>query len=293
MSTAINAQALTKKFGSKLAINNLSMSVETGKVYGFLGPNGAGKTTFIRCLMDFIRPTSGSLTVLGNDPVDSLANRTRIGYLSADEALYGKWTGGQHIEFVSAARSMTSDAGLALAGDFELDVTVRANELSSGNKQKLSLVLAVMHQPDLLILDEPTRGLDPMLQQEVYDLIKDFKARGSTVFMSSHNLAEVDKVCNQIGVIRSGQLVADETIESIKGKQIHKITVVFAKAFKGAGALRSNSNVRLNEVSSNRLSIEVSGDLYPILKLITSQKVIDLEVTHASLDEIFMRYYHD
>lgn len=285
----ITLQNLTKKFGNKTAVDDVSLAIKPGEVYGFLGPNGAGKTTTIRLIMDFIRPTSGRVKVFGQDNKRGISTRmNKIGYLSADSTLYAHWTANQHFDFVSKIRGGRIRAH-ELAKQFELDPDTKFHRLSSGNKQKLALILALMHRPKLLVLDEPTRGLDPLLQQEIYTILRDFKKGGGAVFMSSHNLAEVEHACDRVGIIREGKLVASETMQGIRKMHVHEVRILFfdgyvRKYFEGP-------NVEIKKAGRQELIVHVRSDLNDFLRQVTRFKVRDIEITHASLEDIFMRFY--
>ena len=289
MSTVLSLHKVTKKFGKKAAVSNVSVQLQAGEIYGFLGPNGAGKTTTIRMILDFIRPTSGSVSLFDNGNAKGIVTSLKdVGYLSADNTFYANWTAKRHFAYAERVRGMKTDA-LDLARRFELDVNTKYRHLSSGNKQKLSLILAMMHKPKLLILDEPTRGLDPLLQENIYDMLQDFKKAGGTVFMSSHNLGEVQKVCDRVGIIREGKLVASETMQSLRKMHVHEIRVLFDKAvdFKKFEA----SNVEVKKAEDLELIAHVRGDFNTFLKEVTKYTLTDLDVTHVSLEDMFMRFY--
>jgi ABC-2 type transport system ATP-binding protein len=289
MSTVLSLHKVTKKFGKKAAVSNVSVQLQAGEIYGFLGPNGAGKTTTIRMILDFIRPTSGSVSLFDNGNAKGIVTSLKdVGYLSADNTFYANWTAKRHFAYAERVRGMKTDA-LDLARRFELDVNTKYRHLSSGNKQKLSLILAMMHKPKLLILDEPTRGLDPLLQENIYDMLQDFKKAGGTVFMSSHNLGEVQKVCDRVGIIREGKLVASETMQSLRKMHVHEIRVLFEKAvdFKKFEA----SNVEVKKAEDLELIAHVRGDFNTFLKEVTKYTLTDLDVTHVSLEDMFMRFY--
>ena len=289
MSSVLSLHNVTKTFGKKTAVKKVSVTLEPGEIYGFLGPNGAGKTTTIRMILDFIRPTSGSVALFGKDNVHGIKSQLKeIGYLSADNTFYANWTARRHFSFVENVRGMKTDAS-DLAKRFELDIDTKYRHLSSGNKQKLSLILALMHKPKLLILDEPTRGLDPLLQENIYDMLQDFRRSGGTVFMSSHNLGEVQKVCDRVGIIREGKLVASETMQSLRKMHVHEIRVLFDKPvdFKRFQA----SNVEIKKSEDLELIVHVRGDFNTFLKEVTKHTLTDLDVTHVSLEDMFMRFY--
>jgi len=285
MKPAIKVQNLRKHFGSVKAVDGATFDVPQGKVFGFLGPNGAGKTTTIQCLMDFIRPTSGTVTILGLDARnDSVELKKKIGYLPSGSHVYDNWTGQQHIDFLTAIRGASPDA--RLIDRLGLNTGVRVKKLSSGNRQKLEIVLAFLGSPELVIMDEPTRGLDPILQNELYKIIGEFKAGGGTVFMSSHNLPEVEKACDSIALINGGKIVVEETLQSLRAKSIHHISVIFDKTVDPQKYLLPG--VSLIHHSGHSLTLRAKGEIEPIMRLICQQKFTELEVAHASLEEVFL-----
>ena len=210
MTAIIETEKLTKSYGSHRGIVDLDLEVDEGEVFGFLGPNGAGKTTTIRTLLDHIRPTSGRARVFGIDTTaDPVAIHRRIGYLPGEFALYDKLTGGQTLEYFANLRGgVDRRYQRDLIARLDVDPTRKFQEYSKGNKQKIGLVIALQHRPDLLMLDEPTSGLDPLVQQTFYAVIREAKAEGRTVFLSSHILSEVEKTCDRVAIIRDGRLVA-------------------------------------------------------------------------------------
>lgn len=278
-----------KSFGTHHALRGLSVNVRQGEVFGFLGPNGAGKTTTIRCVMDFIRPNRGQISIFGHDAQrDSVELKRDIGFLSSDNVLYGSWTALEHIRFVESIRGK-SDYAAQLVRDFDLDTKAKFHNLSSGNKQKLSLILAIMHRPKLLIMDEPTRGLDPLLQNQIYAILTAYKKDGGTVFMSSHNLAEVEQVCDRVALIRQGQTVKSETMSQIRRLRTHIVTATFASSvkpedFKLAG-------VTIEHSLEHTIVLKVHGKLTPTIQALARYELKDLQVAHASLEEIFLEYY--
>lgn len=286
-SAALEIKALVKHFGQTKAIDGISFSVAKGEIFGFLGPNGAGKTTTIRCLMDFIRPSSGAVNIFGLDSVvQGVAARSKIGFMPATTSLNEKWTGQQHVEYIGKLHH-TTDHAQELARRMELDLTRHVKHLSTGNKQKLSLVLAFMHQADLIILDEPTNGLDPILQLSVYQLIREAHERGATIFMSSHNLSEVEKLCTRVAILRQGKLVATEPMTALKDKHLYTINVEFSKEY----ALPSIPNVAVVSQVNHSRALKAHGDLQPLLKALAVAPVHDIQIQHATLEELFMEFY--
>jgi ABC-2 type transport system ATP-binding protein len=286
---AIEIKGLKKYFGKVHAVDGVSFSVEKGETFGFLGPNGAGKTTTIRQMMDFIRPTEGAITLLGLDAhIDSVALKSRIGYLPGNVRLNGNWNGYDHIKFVEGIRGKSPKA-LEIAQKLDLDLSKKFRTLSSGNKQKLGIVLALMHEPELLIMDEPTVGLDPLLQNEIYNMLEDLKKKGTTIFISSHNLPEVERICSRVGIIKQGKMVTVETLKELAGKRLHRIEVRFAdKVKKSEFDFDGVENI---EEIPDGLIFSVGGDVNPVLAKLTKHKITDLSITHADLEEVFLKFY--
>ena len=279
MNTVLSINKVSKTFGKKTAVKNVSVELQAGEIYGFLGPNGAGKTTMIRVILDFIRPTGGSVSIFGRDNSQGIATSLEdIGFLSADNTFYPSWTARRHFKYVEQVRGIKSDA-LDLSRRFELDINTKYRHLSSGNKQKHSLI----------ILDEPTRGLDPLLQDNIYGLLSDFREAGGSVFMSSHNLGEVQKICDRVGIIREGHLVASETMISLRKMHVHEIRVLFSQQvdFKKFEA----PNVDIKKAEGLELVAHVRGDFNDFLKAVSKHTLTDLDVTHVSLEDMFMRFY--
>lgn len=285
----IEVKNLKKYFSKTKAVNDISFSIEKGEIFGFLGPNGAGKTTTIRCLMDFLRPDSGSINILGKDAQkDEVELKKDIGYLSGSVKLYDKWTGQAHIDYfkkLNGKHNIISD----LIKRFDFNPKVKAKNLSSGNRQKLGIILAFMFEPKLLIFDEPTNALDPILQNEVYELIKEQVEKGATVFMSSHNLGEVERVCSRVGIIREGKIVAEESILKLKDKKLYDIKVCLEdredlKNLKADG-------LEIAQELPNCLILKVKGDLNPLIKKLGQYKLKDLNIERASLEDIFLEFY--
>ena len=289
--SAIKFNNVSKSFSKTIAVNRNNLSVERGEIFGFLGPNGAGKTTSIRCLMDFIRPDVGTIEVLGMDSRrDSVTLKSKIGYLSAEHHLHNDWTGKEHIQFVSQLRNLKSTTK-NLSDKLVFDPTVKVKNLSTGNRQKLAIILAYLGEPELIIMDEPTQGLDPILQNQFYIIAEDYSKAGGTIFMSSHNLTEVERLCQSVAIINKGKIVNEETLESLKAKSMHKITLSYKQPISYPfGSLK---NVSVVSKSSNGIVFKVSGSLDEILHQISMLPIKDIEIVRANLDEIFMEYYND
>lgn len=287
MADALALRNVTKHYSNGRGISEVTLSVKAGEIFGFLGPNGAGKTTTIRCIMNFIRPQNGQISLLGKDVArhaDGL--HANIGYIPADTQLYPNWTGQQHVDFYQAIRSKADVSNIVT--ELELPMGVKFHQLSTGNKQKLAILLAFIGNPKLLIMDEPTKGLDPLLQQKIYELLRHYRANGGTAFVSSHNLPEVEKICDRVGVIKEGRIVADESMQHLRSLSVHLVTIVTSKAIPSALLPKSAEVVHH---SGGHILLKVRGDLNPLLAVLAKHPVKDLEVTHANLEETFMEYY--
>lgn len=286
----ISVNNLKKYFGKTKAVDGISFEVNEGEIVGFLGPNGAGKTTTIRCLMDFLRPDEGKIEIFGLDAQQNSEKLKRdIGHLSSESTLYSSWTGQEHIHFLEKIRGL-SKLDEELVEELKLDVLKKAGALSTGNKRKLGVILALMHQPKLLILDEPTLGLDPLLQNYIYEILKTHAAKGNTVFMSSHNLAEVEKICNRVIVLRNGKIVNVEKVSDLRAKKIYTIYAFF----EGDTPKKelTTDGAELIEEFSDGLALKVKGDIKPLLTKLSNYKNLkDLEIAHANLEEVFMEFY--
>ena len=286
---AIEIKQLKKYFGKTKAVDNVSLGVEKGEIFGFLGPNGAGKTTTIRCMMDFIRPLSGEIKILGLDvQKDTVALKNKIGYLASEGRLYNNWTGQDHIALIRAMRGNPKGAE-ELIKKLDFNPRKKVRNLSSGNKRKLSLILALMSEPEILILDEPTLGLDPLLQNTIHDSLIDLQKSGKTVFMSSHNLSEVERICNRAEIIKEGKLAAVESIQELKKKKIYTVSVYFDQKYNKEDFI--SDGVIISKEMPNNLVLSVKGNINPLIKKLNKYKLKDLEIRHAALEEIFLEFY--
>ncbi|WKZ31583.1 MAG: ABC transporter ATP-binding protein [Candidatus Dojkabacteria bacterium] len=268
----------------------MSFEVKEGEVVGFLGPNGAGKSTTIRCMMDFLRPTDGEVTIFGKNVLNGGKwIREEIGFLSGEVNLYNNWSGKEHIRLIKGVKH-TKTVEKELVERLDFDQSKKVKQLSSGNKQKLGLILAFMHNPKLLMLDEPTTGLDPFLQQNVTQLVRERAEQGSTVFLSSHNLAEVERTCDRVIIIKEGKIVAMQSITELKRKKLYTAYVHFDGKPPKNSELESKGISVIRRVN-NGYQIQVKGDIDPFLKELTKYKLSDVEILHASLEEIFLEFY--
>jgi ABC-2 type transport system ATP-binding protein len=289
----IETEQLTKRYGGSRGIEDVGFAVQAAEVFGFLGPNGAGKTTTIRALLDLLHPTSGSARLFDLDSRrESVAIRARLGNLPGDFG-YGKQASGREaLRLLARLRGM-NDLGRAeaLAKRFRADLDRPLGELSRGNRQKVGLILATFHSPELLILDEPTSGLDPLMQEEFLSLVKEERERGCTVFISSHELDEVERVCDRVGIVRGGRLIAVERIDELLGKARRTAVVEVADTDALTAGLRAIEGVSDLRVEGAKVSFKAIGDLDPVLKTIAAHRVLDMELTHPTLEEVFLTYY--
>jgi ABC-2 type transport system ATP-binding protein len=292
MTSAIEATGLTKTYGATTAVDGLSLRVEPGQVFGFLGPNGAGKSTTIRMLLALQRPTRGRATVLGLDAAaESVEVHRRTGYLPGDLALFPRLTGRQHIAWFARARAAGDDTlARQLAERFQVVADRPVRELSKGNQQKIGLVLAFMHRPELLILDEPTSGLDPLMQHEFDGLLRETAAEGRTVFLSSHDLDEVQRAADRIAIIKDGRLVAEDTVDGLRRAAPQKVEIRFRYPVDPAG-LSAVAGVTVTAVSGPRVTLDVTGDIGPVLRVIAGHDPAGLTIRPAGLDELFLDFY--
>ncbi len=294
MTAAISIQGLTKDYGSLRALDDLTLDVQAGEIFGFLGPNGAGKTTTIRMLLDLIRPTAGSAVILGhNCQTESHLVGDQTTYLPGELNLYPNRTGWEIVELIAGLRGRPADRRYieSLADVLNLDLTRKTGTLSKGNRQKVGIILAFFSRPGVFLLDEPTSGLDPINQRAVWDLIRQKADRGATVFFSSHVMSEVEEICKRVAILRGGRLVAVEPIADLKARALRRLEITFAEpvprnafAFDGVRELdRQGTTVRL----------EVSGELDRVIKTAAQHRVVTLKSEQASLDDILLTFYQE
>jgi ABC-2 type transport system ATP-binding protein len=292
MDPVIRTEQLTKAYGSHRGIIDIDLQVEEGEAFGFLGPNGAGKTTTIRTLLDHIRPTSGRATIFGIDTTaDPIAIHRRLGYLPGEFALYDKLTGGQTIAYFANLRGGVDKAyQQGLIDRLDLDTTRKFKEYSKGNKQKVGLVVALQHRPDLLLLDEPTSGLDPLVQQTFYEVIREAKAEGRTVFLSSHILSEVEKTADRVAITRDGRLVKVDRVEALRDLAHHQVELRFAGDVP-VGAFAALPGVSEVKAEENLLRMRVSGSITPVVREAANYDLLDFVSREPSLEETFLAQY--
>jgi ABC-2 type transport system ATP-binding protein len=293
MDTVIQTDRLTKRYGDARGIDDVSLTVLRGEVFGFLGPNGAGKTTTIRTLLDLLHPTSGSARLFGLDSRrDSLAIRARLGNLPGEFACDPRRTGREIVSLLAKLRGIDGLGRAAeLAERFHADLDRPVGHLSRGNRQKIGLIQALFHAPELLILDEPTGGLDPLMQEQFHQLVAEERDRGATVFLSSHDLEEVERLCDRVAIIRDGRLVATEHVAELTARRFRHASVEFAAPVDPA-ELRALPGVRDVEADGRRVRFAVeAGALDGVVKAIARHEIVDLELAHPSLEEIFLTFY--
>jgi ABC-2 type transport system ATP-binding protein len=292
MSAIISTEKLTKYYGPHRGIVEVDLEVQEGEAFGFLGPNGAGKTTMIRTLLDHIRPTRGKATIFGIETsVDPVAIHRRVGYLPGEFALYDKLTGGQTIEYFANLRGGVDPLyPHDLITRLDIDPSRKFKELSKGNKQKIGLIVALQHRPDLLILDEPTSGLDPLVQQTFYEVIREAKAEGRTIFLSSHILGEVEKTCDRVAIIREGRLVRVDRVEALRDLAHHQVELRFAGDVP-VGAFAALPGVSDVSTEDHLLRLRVSGSITPVVREAANYELLDFVSREPSLEETFLAEY--
>lgn len=290
----IKIERLTKLYGAVVGIQDLDLEVRQGEIFGFLGPNGSGKTTTMRLLTGFLRPTGGRATIMGLDVWrDSVEIKARMGFLPDSPALYQGLTGAELLDFLGR---LQPSAGPVLRDSIcqQLDLSQRdlrrkIKTYSRGMRQKLAIAQALQHDPEIVVLDEPTEGLDPLMQQALFALLQDFQARGRTIFMSSHILPEVEKLCHRVGIIRDGSLVAVEDVDELRQRRVRHMEVVLAED-RPAGDFNVPGVVSVKRDGRN-LYFLVKGSVAPLLKELATLNVEDMVFEQAHLEDIFMDFY--
>ncbi|WP_062466112.1 ABC transporter ATP-binding protein [Demequina maris] len=291
---AIETIGLTKHFGDVAAVQDVSLQIGPGEIFGFLGPNGAGKSTTIRCLLDLIRPTAGECRIAGLDArKDAVEIRRHLGFLPSDLALYPNLTGRETLQFLANLRGGVDWTWVdALSERFDADLGKKVGELSSGNRQKVGLIQAFMNRPEVVILDEPITGLDPLVQLEFHTLMREHVDEGNTVFLSSHTLSEVERVADRVGFIRRGHLIAVERMDELKDKALRRVTLEFGHPVPAA-AFEGVEGVHTVLAEGDTVTAQYEGSMAPLLKVATAHEVVSLSSATVDLDEIFLEFYRD
>ena len=294
MSAVIAVEGLTKRFGAQRGVERLDFEVARGEVFGFLGPNGAGKSTTIRLLLGLYHATAGAATVLGLDPMgDAVAIHRRVGYLPGEVELHPRLSGAQHVEFAARARGMRDRSFLdRLVERFDVSMDRPTRTLSKGNRQKIGIVLALMHRPELLVLDEPTSGLDPLMQHEFQRLLRETVDEGRTVFLSSHELDEVQRVVDRVAIIKDGKLVVTDTVERLQRTAPRTIEFRFAREVDPR-VFAAIEGVQVVDSDGGHISLRLRAAVAPVLAAASELDPIDVISRPADLDELFLAYYGD
>ena len=290
--SVILTKGLTKYYGSHIGVEDIDLNVEKGEKFGFIGPNGAGKTTSIRLLLNHLFPDSGQAKIFGHDIVSASVKVKEItGYLPAEPNFYSKMKVLEFLEYNSAFYKKRPERSkiFEYAGFFDLDTNKRIEELSSGNKKKVAIIQAFVHDPKLLILDEPTGGLDPLMQSRLFDLIEKENEKGKTIFFSSHVLSDVQKICDRVAIIRKGRIIKTESIESLKENMFKRVKITFHDKDQ---INKFEINSKLNPVvENNKLIFNYTASINDLLHHLSRFDINNLTIEDASLDEIFMQYY--
>ena len=292
MTQAIATHGLTKRYGSARGVEDVSFGVAPGEVFGFLGPNGAGKTTTIRTLLGLLRPTSGSAQILGFDVWrDGVAARARTGFLPGEFTFDPHVTGDELLDLFADLRGIDDRAfARSLADRFEADLRRPLGELSRGNRQKVGLVQALVHRPPVVVMDEPTAGLDPLMQEEFVRLVGELRDESTTVFLSSHNLAEVERMCDRVGILREGRLAAVESVEEITGRALRHVRLRFARAAPADEFLRLPGVTRV-AADGPELRFLLAGEPTEVVRTAGRHRLLDVEIARSSLEEAFVAAY--
>lgn len=288
----IRTEMLTKYYGRVRGIENLNLEVEKGEVFGYLGPNGAGKTTTIRLLLGNLNPTRGKAFVLGHQVSPSnFAWKREIGYVPEELSLYGDLTGEELLRYFASLRGGVDWRYVrTLAQRLDLDLSKTIRTYSHGNRQKLGIIQALMHKPSLLILDEPTLGLDPLIQQEFHQIVREIKEEGRTVFISSHILPEVEKICDRVGIVRGGTLVAVESIQTLKAKAMRRAEVIFADEVSMED-FSSLPNISDLHIEGKTLTCLLKGEPNAFIRALARHNIASLRIQDPTLEEIFLAFY--
>jgi ABC-2 type transport system ATP-binding protein len=290
MTEVIEAFGLTKSYGARRGIVDVDFAVHEGEVFGFLGPNGAGKTTTIRTLLGLLRPNAGRATIFGIDVwTDAPRVHERISFVGSEPGYLGELTAREQLDYVAKLRGLPKDAWRQMGERFELDPTVPIKKLSRGNRQKVGVVQAFMGDAPLLILDEPSSGLDPLMQREFLAVLSDLRAGGRTVFLSSHNLPEVERSCDRVGIIRDGRLTEISTVQSLLASHWRSVNLVLGQT--PPAGMFDLPNVEVASMTARDVHLMIRGDVNPLLRRIAELDVHEISITTPEIEDVFLRFY--
>lgn len=291
---AIHITDLTKRYGKDRGIENINLQVGEGEIFGFIGPNGAGKSTTIRVLLNLLFPTSGEARIMGMDVVhNSKEIKLKTGYVPSDANAYPHMEAGEFLRY--CGRFFSPDCNerriKELTELFEVDRKRKIGDLSMGNRKKISIIQSLLHEPELLIVDEPTTGLDPLMQARFFELLRSENRRGMTVFYSSHTLSDVQMLCKRVAIIREGRIIKVEEIETLRKRQLKKIFIEFGSAEENS--ITGLPGIESAPIVTNRsVRFLYSGEINQLLSVLGSRNIADMTVEEPSLEEIFMHYYN-
>jgi len=290
---AIETDELSKYYGKARGVKNLSFKIDKGEIYGFIGPNGAGKSTTIRLLLNLLFPTSGSGKVFGLDIVDNSPEiKKRVGFVPSEVHYYSKMSVKELLEYSAKFYNAELDKHYnQLIEALDLDISRKIDDLSMGNKKKVAVVQSLIHRPELLILDEPTSGLDPLMQSHFFDIIKEANNNGTTIFFSSHILAEVEKFCHRVAIIKEGEIVDEEDILSLKHKLLNRVNISLNK--KASGIKLKTSGILSFEAEKSEMTFLFNGEMNSLLQELSKIDIDKLTISEPDLEEVFMHYYED
>ncbi|MDP4223614.1 MAG: ABC transporter ATP-binding protein [Bacteroidota bacterium] len=289
----IKISDLTKFYGRTKGIDHINLEIGKGEIFGFIGPNGAGKSTTIRILMNLIFPTAGSAKIMGMDVIRQTKEiKKKTGYIPSDANPYSYMDVNEFLNYcIRFHNPVSADSRISeLAGIFELDLKRKISDLSLGNRKKVSIVQSLLHNPELLIMDEPTTGLDPLMQSVFFELLHSENKKGVTIFFSSHNLAEVQMFCKRVAIIREGRIIKVEDIESLRKKQLKRVTIEFSES-AGIGSFTIAGAENLVTSPGNVVSFMYSGQINDLVNALSGKSLKNLIIEEPSLEEIFMHYY--
>lgn len=285
----------SREFGrSIVAVDDISFSVKKGEIFGFLGPNGAGKTTTIRSILGYLHLKSGTIKIDGLDYLkDALEIKRKIGMCRSEIALYGNFTGEELIEYFGKFRPIDRDFLKKLKATFKVDLNLKFRSLSTGNKQQVIIIASLASNPDFLILDEPSSGLDPLMASRFHDLLLEMKSKGKTIFLSSHNLAEVQTICDRVGIIRKGKMIVIEKVKDLRSKSMQIINVEFADPSPELSEIQAIPNVFDVEKTDGVYKMRIKEDINDLIQFISSRRVKKMTIENSTLEDIFLTYYRD